>query len=112
MSIENGIKEKPEVGRDRFKEAFASISALRFVLDLDGSLDPSIDKEQLIRYQTDLILKDVKNILPDLDGVRVNGLVALRPDCKEDGEHEIYSLEYVEEILFAMGKELGFLQEI
>ena len=112
MSIENRAEESPQFNRQDLREAFASIDALKFVLDLDGSLDSSIDRGKLIRLQANLILKDIKDILPDVDGVRVNGVVALQQDCDEAKEENIFTLDIVEKILFDMGKERGFLEEV
>jgi hypothetical protein len=112
MSIENRAEESPQFNQKDLREAFASIDALNFVLGLDGNLDPSIDREKLIRYQANLILKDVKDILPDLDGIRVNGVVALRPDCEEAQDYNIFTLGSLDEILSDMGKEQGFLEEV
>jgi len=112
MGTENRTEKKVDLDIQSVKGAFATLNALKFVLDLNGGLNSNIDKEKLIRSQSNLLFKDIEDIFPDIDELKVDGIVVLHPEYDEREEHTYSTLEDLEKNLFELGKSHGFIEEI
>lgn len=112
MSIENRAGKGQELEIETLKDAFASINALKFVLDINGSLDPNIDRNTLLRSQSNLVFRAIEGVYPSIDEIQVDGIVALHPEHDQREEHTYTTLEELEENLFELGKSHGFIEEI